>query len=166
MEHILLFESFLKRDDLGSRSRFIGNLVFDFWHFDTNIQKSNLPPSLNSEELIELAPSIAPGYFTKGKGPGTYLGCEESPTGEFVSIVLTEPSPLKFDFEVFDSEYERVCEIKNTDFDTLLSDISKLENRFKVASILKKTPDLWDILKRNNDADSASASADLGELGF
>jgi hypothetical protein len=31
MKHILLFESFLKRDDLGSRSRFIGNLVFDFF---------------------------------------------------------------------------------------------------------------------------------------
>lgn len=105
MRHIRLFENFDQDKTVDS-----SGLLFDWLPFDTEINNpinSSVPTEITPQKLIEYCnanPEI-------GK-VGLYIAHKKNPAGGFTRYVTTSTNPLLLESAMFDSEFNKINDVK------------------------------------------------------
>lgn len=105
MRHIRLFENFDPNKTVDS-----SGLLFDWLPFDTEVNNpinSSVPTGITPQELIEYCisnPEI-------GK-VGLYIAHKKNSAGGFTRYVTTSTNPLLLESAMFNSEFNKVNEVK------------------------------------------------------
>jgi len=122
MKHIKLFENF--DQSVGSAS----DLIFDWMPFDnqmTNPIQSSIPENLNSDELIKFAEEAnANGNDKQITEAGLFMAHRKNSDGGFTRFITKNISPLMFEVEVFNSDFQSMNKMENVDASKI--DIGKL----------------------------------------
>jgi hypothetical protein len=123
MRHIKLFENF--DANIGSTE----DLIFDWMPFDDQISnpiQSSIPESMNAKELVDFlgdGKGLNPGDIQKA---GLFMAHKKNPGGGFNRFITKSISPLLFELETFNNDFESVNKIENVNItDTNLGDLGR-----------------------------------------
>ena len=113
MKYIKLFENF--DSNIGSTN----DLIFDWMPFDdqiTNPIQSSIPETLSITELADfLMSSEKNGNDSQILEAGLFMAHRKNSDGGFNRFITKSISPLMFEIELFNSDFESVNKFENVD---------------------------------------------------
>ena len=113
MKYIKLFENF--DSNIGSTN----DLIFDWMPFDdqiTNPIQSSIPETLSTAELMDFLMSAEKnGNDSQILEAGLFMSHRKNLDGGFNRFITKSISPLMFEIEVFNSDFESVNKFENVD---------------------------------------------------
>jgi len=113
MKYIKLFENF--DTNIGSKDE----LIFDWMAFDDQINnplQSSMPESLSTNELVNFVmDSEKSGNGLQIAEAGLFMSHRKNLDGGFTRFITKSISPLEFDIEIFNQDFESVKKFENVD---------------------------------------------------
>ena len=113
MRHIRLFENF--DQNVGSAN----DLIFDWLPFDAQLSnpiQSSIPETLSTEELVRFGEeSSKNGKASQITESGLFIAHRKNSNEGFTRFIARGISPLVFEIEIFNSDFESVNKMENVD---------------------------------------------------
>jgi hypothetical protein len=138
LKHIKLFENFDEQmPQENSKKNMDPSLIFDWMPYDSMVNdpiQGSIPEKLTYQELVPfLDKSSQEGKAEAIKEAGLFIAHNKLGNGGFSRSIITNLSPISYDFAIFNSNYEMTSEFKD-----LSPEDVNMERVIKGASILNR----------------------------